>query len=65
MLVIILDDQLLPTQQVCQACLMATESGQPRWQQGRLRCGRALSKHSSDQPDQYECQMGFRVANIE
>jgi hypothetical protein len=47
MLVIILEDQLLSTQQ------------------GKLRCGRALSKLSSDQPDQYECQMGFRVANIE
>ena len=65
MLVIILEDQLLSTQQVCQACLMANQSGQPRWQQGQLRCGRALSKLSSDQPDQYECQMGFRVANIE
>ena len=65
MLVIILEDQLLSTQQVCQACLMANQSGQPRWQQGKLRCGRALSKLSNDQPDQYECQMGFRVANIE
>lgn len=65
MLVIILEDQLLPTQQVCQACLMANQSGQPRWQQGQLRCGRALSKSTADQPDQYECQMGFRVANIE
>lgn len=65
MLVIIMENQLLLPQQVCQACLMADQSGQPRWQPGRLRCGRALSKPTDDQPEQYECQMGFRVANIE
>jgi hypothetical protein len=65
MLVIIMENQLLPTQNVCQACLMADQSGQPRWQQGQLRCGRALNKLTAEQPEQYECQMGFRVANIE
>ena len=65
MLVIVMENQLLPTQQVCQACLMADQSGQPRWQPGKLRCGRALAQSNDSQPEQYECQMGFRVANID
>jgi hypothetical protein len=65
MLVIMTENQVFPPQQVCQTCLMADQSGQPRWYQGKLRCGRALSKLAEDLPDQYECQMGFRIANIE
>lgn len=65
MLVILMEDQLLQPQQVCQSCLMADRSGQPRWQQGQLRCGRTLGKPSEHLPEQYECQMGFRIANIE
>ncbi len=65
MLVILMKDHLLPPQQVCQSCLMADQSGQPRWHHGQLRCGRALRKLTENQPDQYECQMGFRIANIE
>ena len=64
MLVILMDKQLLPTQKVCPGCLMANRQGQPRWQHGKLRCGRLLEKLADEQPDQYECQMGFRVANI-
>jgi hypothetical protein len=64
MLVILMDNQLLLPQQVCQNCLMADQRGQPRWDQGQLRCGRALNKLIASQPDQYECQMGFRIANI-
>ncbi len=44
---------------------MANRQGQPRWREGKLRCGRLLEKLVDDQPDQYECQMGFRLANIE
>ncbi|MBF2075924.1 MAG: hypothetical protein IGS50_19490 [Synechococcales cyanobacterium C42_A2020_086] len=65
MLVILMENQILPPQQVCQSCLMADQSGQPRWHQGQLRCGRALRKGTIDQPEQYECQMGFRIAHIE
>ncbi|MBW4521201.1 MAG: hypothetical protein KME16_16065 [Scytolyngbya sp. HA4215-MV1] len=65
MLVILTDNQMLSPQQVCQTCLMADQSGQPRWQQGRLRCGQAIRKLTEAQPDQFECQMGFRIANIE
>ena len=65
MLVILTDTQLLSTQKVCPGCLMANRQGQPRWRQGKLHCGRLLEKRVDGQPDQYECQMGFRVANIE
>ncbi len=64
MLVVLMDNQLLATDQVCQTCLLADQSGQPRWRQGELRCGRALRKAAEDQPAQYECQMGFRIAQI-
>jgi hypothetical protein len=65
MLVILMDNQLISPEQVCQTCLMASQSGQPRWASGRLRCGRMLQPPTDQQPEQYECQMGFRIANIE
>jgi hypothetical protein len=65
MLVMLMDDYLLAPQWVCQTCLLADRSGQPRWQQGQLRCGRMIQKLAESQPDQYECEMGFRIANIE
>ncbi|NJP09136.1 MAG: hypothetical protein HC866_06315 [Leptolyngbyaceae cyanobacterium RU_5_1] len=65
MLVILMDNQLISPEQVCQSCLLANQNGQPRWSSGRLRCGRALRKLSEQDPDQFECQMGFRIANIE
>lgn len=66
MLVIFTERQLLSPQYVCQGCLMADQSGQPRWHDGQLRCGRAVSQQvGADFPVQYECQMGFRVANID
>lgn len=64
MLVILMDNQLVSPEQVCHSCLMADQQGQPRWSSGNLRCGRALQKGSDRTPDQYECQMGFRIANI-
>lgn len=60
-----MDDQIISPDCVCQGCLMADQSGLPRWNSGKLRCGRTLQKVMDDQPEQYECQMGFRVANIE
>jgi hypothetical protein len=65
MLVILMEDRILSPQVVCQTCLLADRSGQPRWRGGQLRCGNAISKLTENQPDQYQCQMGFRVANIE
>ncbi len=65
MLVILMEDQILAPQQVCQSCLLADSSGQPRWRQGQLRCAHLVRKIAEQQPDQYECLMGFRIANIE
>ncbi|MEC4804708.1 MAG: hypothetical protein SAJ12_00745 [Jaaginema sp. PMC 1079.18] len=64
MLVILTNEQVLQPQQVCQSCLLADRSGRPRWQQGKLCCGRAVAQKTLHQPDVYECQMGFRVADI-
>jgi hypothetical protein len=30
-----------------------------------LRCGQTIRKLAANQPDLYQCQMGFRIANIE
>jgi hypothetical protein len=30
-----------------------------------LRCGHALRKLTEQQSEQYECEMGFRIAHIE
>lgn len=65
MLVILVNNQVLSPRTVCQSCLLADQSGQPRWHGGQLRCGHALNKVTEQQPAQYECEMGFRVANIE
>jgi len=68
MLVVIIDNQIIAPHQVCQACLLADRDGQPRWRQGKLCCGRVVSNlhHCSEpQSDAYECQMGFRLVEIE
>ncbi|WP_310484956.1 hypothetical protein [Chamaesiphon sp. VAR_48_metabat_403] len=68
MLVVIIDNQIIAPQQVCQACLMADRDGRPRWQQGKLGCGRlirSLNCCSEPQSDTYECQMGFRLVEID
>ena len=65
MLVILMDNQIVSPQHICPTCLLADQSGQPRWRQGQLWCGQAIRKLTPSQPDQYQCQMGFRIANIE
>lgn len=65
MLVILMDEQILAPQHVCQSCLLADQSGKPRWHGGQLRCGYAIRKLTAQQPDQYQCLMGFRIANIQ
>ncbi|MEA5582875.1 hypothetical protein VB620_16185 [Nodularia harveyana UHCC-0300] len=65
MLVILMDNQILVPAQVCQSCLLADGSGQPRWRGGQLRCGEAIRQLNAQQPAQYKCLMGFRIANIE
>ena len=65
MLVILIQEQLIAPQQVCQSCLLADKSGQPRWHNGKLGCAQAAKKITQKQADWYECMMGFRIANIE
>lgn len=65
MLVIIIEDQLLLPHQICTTCLLADQGGQPRWEQGQLRCGQAIASLSKQLPQEYECQMGFRIIEIE
>lgn len=65
MLVILMDDQILAPEKVCQSCLLADRSGQPRWRGGQLHCGQAIRKLTAQQPEQYECIMGFRIAEIQ
>lgn len=65
MLVVLMKNQLLTPQQICQTCLLADQSGQPRWQQGQLRCGHLVHKLDENQPDLYQCRMGFRIVNVE
>jgi hypothetical protein len=68
MLVVVINDRILAPQQVCQACILADRDGQPRWQQGKLRCGKLVHNVTcctEAQPDAYQCQMGFRLVEIE
>ncbi len=65
MLVVMMDQQLLSPAVICPTCLMADQEGNPRWNHGKLRCGRLIAGSNESQPPQYECQMGFRIANIE
>lgn len=64
MLVVMMKDQLLSPNAICKNCLMANQQGEPRFHQGRLTCGRSLNSLSENQPQQYECQMGFKIAHI-
>lgn len=68
MLVVRMKEQLLQPSMVCQGCLMANHKGLPRWQRGQLRCGRLIEAagEASERKrfTEYECAMGFRLANI-
>ena len=44
MLVIVMENNLLPTAAVCKSCPMASQSGLPRWRRGRLGCGRPIEQ---------------------
>lgn len=65
MIVMIAEEQIVSLESVCQNCLMADRSGLPRWHQGKLGCGQAIQKATDKQATIYECQMGFRVTQIE
>lgn len=65
MLVVLTDEQVLSAGQVCHNCLMADSSGQPRWRRGKLGCGHLLEPLKENQPIVYQCQMGFKITNVE
>ena len=64
MLVIVTDNQILATDVVCHSCLFANQQGQPRWSQGQLQCGRLLGSQDNNKLSQYECCMGFKIAEV-
>ena len=65
MLRVLINDQILKPQRVCQTCLLADASGQPRTNKGKLCCAQVVRKFTEQQADQYECMMGFKIVNIE
>ena len=65
MLVILTESQVIQPQRVCQSCLLADQGGQPRSANGKPTCAYALNKLANQQPTQYECQMGFLLAEID
>ena len=65
MLVILIEGQLLAPATVRHSCPMASQSGEPRWKQGKLGCGRPVpAKSAAADLQQYECTMGFRIAEV-
>lgn len=64
MLVILTESQILPPQRVCQGCLLADQGGQPRSLNGKPTCAYALNNLATQQATQYECHMGFRLAEV-
>ena len=65
MLVILTESQVIPPQRVCQSCLLADQAGQPRSHNGKPTCANALNKLTLQDSAQYECKMGFRLAEID
>jgi hypothetical protein len=65
MLVILANEQVLSTEQVCPGCLLANRQGLPRWREGKLGCGYSLGKREQNQPPLYQCQMGFKIAELD
>lgn len=63
MLVLLTQDQVLSPGQVCCSCIFASQSGQPRWRDGHLACGR-LKKQVASESTQQRCPMGFRVVDV-
>lgn len=64
MLVILTESQILVPQRVCQSCLLSDQGGEPRSHNGKPTCANVLNKLATQQATQYECKMGFRLAEI-
>jgi hypothetical protein len=65
MLVVLTEEQVISVQQICHSCLLANSAGLPRWRQGKLCCGHLLGKSGQSQPEIYECEMGFKIAQVD
>lgn len=65
MFVILTESQVIFPQRVCQNCLLADQGGQPRSHNGKPICANILNKLATQQATQYECKMGFRLAEID
>ena len=61
---IVLNDQVLEPEYVCQNCPLASHSGAPRWLRGRLGCGHPTQRGDAQEPLAFECAMGFRVVAL-
>ena len=73
MLMVVTETQILNPQQVCCGCLLANANGEPRWKGGKLGCGHPLghlspygacTQRGEELPEQYECEMGFRLTQV-
>ncbi|RFP60245.1 MAG: hypothetical protein BJG00_007245 [Limnothrix sp. CACIAM 69d] len=64
MLVMLLNSGLLTPKDVCQGCLWADRTGNPRWRNGHLSCAHAVRPAAENQPACYECEMGFLLADV-
>ncbi|BFM40546.1 hypothetical protein [Synechocystis sp. LKSZ1] len=65
MLVVLNNEQVFQAHRVCQGCLLANQEGLPRWQGNHLCCAAPIKTALSGPETLYECQMGFRLAQIE
>ncbi|APB34116.1 hypothetical protein GlitD10_1790 [Gloeomargarita lithophora Alchichica-D10] len=61
---IVLSDQVLEPESVCQDCPLANHAGVPRWLGGRLGCGHPAHRGEAQEPLAFECAMGFRVVAL-
>lgn len=65
MLVVLTDDQVFTVQTICPNCVLANQQGLPRWQQGHLSCAKTFADRDRPLPSLYECQMGFKLAQVD
>ncbi len=64
MLVIFTNEQIMPPEKICGGCLLASSDGLPRWHQSKLSCGKSVGQFPDSGSDIYECEMGFKIANL-
>ena len=66
MWVVVMDEQIVSPERVCQHCLMADQSGNPRGNREKLRCARhqRRSSNPSAPTPLVECEMGFLLTNV-